>query len=60
MKSIRISEHTYDRLVEMKHGMETMDEVIGKLLRDRVTLNQLWMEKERARTALEADRAKDC
>lgn len=31
-KSIRIKEQTWNRLVALKRGLETFDDVIGKLL----------------------------
>lgn len=59
MPNIRISEYTYNRLVGLREGMETFNDVISNLIASRDRYVRKMIEEANARSTVEADRTKD-
>lgn len=58
MPMVRVTEVTWARLVTLKRGMESMSDVIDICLDYREQYLEEKFREERARTSVEADRAK--
>jgi len=59
LPQIRVSDETYKRLVPLRTGLDTFNDVIARLLFSRQRYHDLLKELEGAGTFVEADRAKD-
>jgi len=57
MPMIRVTEKTHERLVGMKRGAWTLDDVITGLINSADTLETLTRKEERSGQTLEAQRA---
>lgn len=57
--TLRLSEDTYNRLVALRRGMDTFDDVLQRLLDLEEEYLRILREHRDARTPVESDRTQD-